>query len=262
MIDQILSKNIIDSERALYTILCSHLTYKIDKNISNDLIIKARSYSSNIFEPFLTSNYLKKQLKAENQYSKALQYLNSFSTLNDAINASNEILMFLRYDPLNESDNFEEAVKNLGKLLGYNSFRPEKEWYEGCDNLWVMDDNLCLIIEAKSEKLEKNLISKSNISQLLHSISWFDNKYLNNITYYGVTMQYSRKKEDDVEINNNLRVIDYESLEKLKQNITKYITFLSKNKINAIDEEKIRAEFLTYNFNSSSFIRTYLKFIQ
>lgn len=262
LVRQILNLDLNDSDKAIYSLLCAHFSYQIDKNTSNDLILRARSYSNHMFEPFLSQQYLKKQLVTDNQFSKALKYIQSFSTMNDAINSCNEVLAFLRYGPENASENFEESIKMLGKILGFKSFRPEKEMNEGCDNLWVMDNNCCLILEAKSEKLNKNLISKSNVSQLLHSLNWFENKYLNeNINYYGVTLQSSRKKEEDVEINNQLKVLDEDGLERLKAEISKYLLFLAKNKMNDLSEEKIRAEFISSNLASDLFLKKYLKTI-
>lgn len=260
LVREILNLDLSDSEKAIYNLLCANVIYSIDKNTANDLVLRAREYSRHMFEPFLSQDYLKKQLKSDNQFSKALKYVQSFSTMNDAIDYFNEILLKLKYDPKNESEDFEEAVKILGKILGFYSFRPEKEINEGSDNVWSMENNCCLVMEAKSEKLHKNLISKSNISQLMHSLNWFENKYLNdNIVYYGITLQASRKKESDVEVNDKLKVIDAESLDKIRNGITKYINFLSKTKMNDLTEEKIRAEFNNSQFLSNTFVSAYLK---
>lgn len=262
LLQDILNFDLSYSEKAIYNLLYANVIYPINKDTANDLVLRARDYSRHMFEPFLSQKYLKRQLKTENQYSKALKYLQSFSTANDAIDYFTETLSKFVYDPENESEDFEESVKIVGKILGFNSFRPEKEMNEGCDNIWVLDNDCCLIIEAKSEKLIKNLISKSNISQLLHSLNWFENKYLNEkILYLGVTMQSSRKKETDVEINDKLKVIDGESIERLRNSISKYISFISKNAINDISESSIKAEFNSTQLSSEAFVKTYLKTI-
>ncbi|AEW87103.1 dead-like helicase [Flavobacterium columnare ATCC 49512] len=262
-IQSILNKNISNSERAIYTILYSNICYLIDKNLSNDMIIKAREYSRYTFDPFLSQEYIKKQLKFNNQILNAYNYIKSFSTLNDAIDIINDIISGLKYDPNNSSEKFEESLRLLGKLIGFNSFRPEKEKNEGCDNLWLIEDGICLIMESKSEKLNKNLISKDDIGQLMNSINWFNDKYLNeNIEYYGITLQYNRKKERDVVINDRLKVIDFENLEKIKNSLYKYIDFLSKNNLNNISQEQIKAEFNSYNFLSKQFISNYITKIQ
>jgi len=263
LIRQILNMELTDAEFAIYTLLCSNVIYQIDKNTSNDLIIKAREKSRHMFEPFLSQQYLKKQLKTGNQFSKALKYIQSYSTMNDVIDTFNEVLVKLKYHHTNNSEDFEEAIKILGKILGFYSLRPEKEMNEGSDNLWHMENDCSLIMEAKSEKLHPNLISKSDISQLMHSLTWFDNKYLNeNQEYYGVTLQYNKRGESDIEVNSKIKVLDNESLERIQTALRKYIEFLSKNKLNELTEEKIRAEFISYQLTSNTFVSSYLKNIK
>ncbi|MDO3423987.1 DEAD/DEAH box helicase family protein [Chryseobacterium sp. APV1] len=261
-INTILNQNLTNSENAIYLTLKANILYEIDKNGSNDLIIKSREFSRHMFEPFLAQEYTKKQLKAGNQFEKAKAFLHNFSTTNDAIDTMNEIISGLVYDESNPSDRFENSINLLGKVLGFISFRPEKEKYEGSDNLWLMENNVCLIMESKSEKLHKNLISKTDISQLMHSVNWFGEKYLNdNLVVYGVTLQYNRRKETNVTVNDEIKVIDHESLEKLKDSLSKYISFLSKNNVREITIDKIKAEFVSLKFSNDLFINSYLKSI-
>lgn len=258
-INEILNMQLTNPERAIYLTLKANILYEIDRNGSNDLIIKSREFSRHMFEPFLAKEITKKQLYSGNQFEKALKYLQKFSTMNDAINLMNEIFSGLIYDENSESEDFENSILMLGECLGFKSIRPEKEKKEGSDNLWVMENDICLVMEAKSEKLSKNLISKSDISQLMHSVNWFNERYINNnLTVYGVTLQYNRKKETDVTVNNEIKVIDNESLEKLKESLQKFITFLSKNKISDLSVDKIKTEFVALNLSSKQFISTYL----
>jgi len=258
-VQEILNRDITPSEKAIYTLLYSNISYLKDKNLSNDMIIKSREFSRYTFDPFLSQEYTKKQLKFGSQTSKALKFIQSFSKLNDAIGFINDTISGLIYSPINSSEKFEESVKSLGKLLGFTSYRPEKERNEGCDNLWLMEDNICLIIEAKSEKENKNLICKDNIGQLMNSINWFNEKYLNdNIEYYGVSLQYNKRKEKNVVVNDKIKVLDFEKLEKIKNCLSNYIEFLSKNQLNTLTEEQIKAEFNSYNFLSKQFVSTHL----
>ena len=257
---EILRMDLSDSERAIYTLFCANMTYLSSKDLSNDLVIKARDYSRHMFEPFLAKQYLKKQPKTGNQYISALNFLHSYSTMNDAIDALNEMKFKLSFDPKNDANDFEEAWKMIGKMIGLYSIRPEKEKGEGPDNLWILSNGDCLIFEAKSEKEHKNLISKSDISQLLHSLSWFDEKYLNEgVDYLGVTVQYNKRKESDVVVNEQIRAFDATSMEKMQISVSRYISFLSNNKINDLSEEQIRAEFASYEFTSETFVSAYLK---
>lgn len=257
---EILGLDLDDSEMALYYQLLANIYYGIDSNTSNDLILKSREISRHMFEPFLATEFSKRQLKTENQFAKALKHLQSYSTMNDAIHSCNEILARLKFDPSNDSNFFEEAIKGLGLFLGCISIRPEKEKNEGPDNLWVLGNDKSMIMEAKSEKLHKNLISKSDISQLMHSVTWFENRYLSvNVDCLAVTLQPNKKKENDVEVNEKFKVIDLESLNGIREAFSKYIKFLAQNDINILTPEKIKTEFVKLNFTSDLFIQKYLK---
>jgi hypothetical protein len=48
------------------------------------------------------------------------------------------------------ADKFEQAFHELAKILGFPSQRPDKEWKEGPDNLWKINDNQYLLVECKN----------------------------------------------------------------------------------------------------------------
>lgn len=260
-IDCILKENLKENEKAKYFMLLANINYFLDKNKSNDFLLKAREHSHLSFQPFLSKEYLKSLVKSKAQITAALDYLNNFTTINDAISSIRETISNLKYSPLNKAEKFEEAIKELGSILGYISSRPEKEQKEGPDNLWIMNNNTCLVIESKSEKKDTNLIDKRDISQLLHSLTWFDNKYINkDLQIYGVTMQYNGKKDTLAETNEKIRVIDNKNLESIKSQLNKYIHFLSqRSNINNITEEELLTEFASYKFDTISFLGRYLK---
>jgi Superfamily II helicase len=260
LVDNILNnKKITDEERAIYLTLSAYITYGIDKNKSNDLVIKSNDYSRYMFEPFLAREYSKKQLKVGNQFEKALTFIQKFLTINDAIATLNEILPKLVYNESNPADEFEKGLKELGDFLGFESSRPEKEYGKGCDNLWILDNETALIMEAKSQKKTQNIISKEEMGQLMQSIQWFKDKYVSIANIYGVSLQYNNQKEPTANINNNIKVIDNLSLSKLTGNLCSYRDFLSKNNISNLSKGSIKLEFDRLCFSSDKFVNTFLK---
>ncbi len=75
------------------------------------------------------------------------------------------------------SNQFEESLKRLGLLLGYEASRPEKEDGVGPDVLWILSQEDALVIEAKSRKTDGKPINKSEHGQLLESVNWFSENY-------------------------------------------------------------------------------------
>jgi tetratricopeptide (TPR) repeat protein len=79
--------------------------------------------------------------------------------------------------PEASSNQFEEALKDLGILLGFAAERPEKTYGVGPDVLWLLDAGRALVIEAKSRKRKKNALTKADFGQLLVAVEWFKQEY-------------------------------------------------------------------------------------
>jgi Holliday junction resolvase len=79
--------------------------------------------------------------------------------------------------PEASSGQFEQALANLGRKLGFTVERPDNTYGVGPDVLWLLPEKLALIIEAKSRKEEKNALTKGQHGQLLQATEWFEKEY-------------------------------------------------------------------------------------
>lgn len=79
--------------------------------------------------------------------------------------------------PEASANQFEQALEDFGNILGFSAERPENIYGIGPDVLWLLDDKLGLVIEAKSRKEEKNALTKKQHGQLLISTEWFNKQY-------------------------------------------------------------------------------------
>lgn len=76
------------------------------------------------------------------------------------------------------ADRFEEALNDLSRALGFEGERPDKEWKEGPDNLWVLDANQYILWECKNEvDLERQEVNKHESDQMNRSCAWFAKTY-------------------------------------------------------------------------------------
>lgn len=79
-----------------------------------------------------------------------------------------------------DSEKFEQGIDLLGRVLGFETQRPEKEFKEGPDNLWAVAPNEYFIFECKNKVLlTRTHIYKSESGQMNNSIAWFNRKYTN-----------------------------------------------------------------------------------
>jgi len=75
------------------------------------------------------------------------------------------------------SNQFEEALKSLGVMLGFQAQRPDHEFGKGPDVLWLLDKHVGLVMEAKSRKDPGKPLTKKEHGQLLNAFEWFKEQY-------------------------------------------------------------------------------------
>ena len=66
----------------------------------------------------------------------------------------------------------------MSRALGFAGERPDKEWKEGPDNLWALDDVNYIVWECKNEvELKRVEINKTEAEQMNRSAAWFTKHY-------------------------------------------------------------------------------------
>lgn len=77
-----------------------------------------------------------------------------------------------------KADKFERALDELSEALGFAGERPDKEWKEGPDNLWAVEDNRYILWECKNEvSTDRSEINKDETDQMNRSCAWFKKHY-------------------------------------------------------------------------------------
>ncbi|WP_432741622.1 DEAD/DEAH box helicase family protein [Methylobacter sp. G7] len=77
-----------------------------------------------------------------------------------------------------KADQFEQALDELSFALGFAGERPDKEWKEGPDNLWALDDTHYIVWECKNEvDITRSRINKREAEQMNRSSVWFEKHY-------------------------------------------------------------------------------------
>lgn len=127
----------------------------------------------------------------------------------------------LQFDPNRSSEQFEDAIWRLGRLLGLGSQRPEHTFGSGPDDLWIIDDNTYWVIEAKSGATSKG-IGKRDMGQLGQSMVWFGERYPASAEVVPVMIHPSRAVYKDASPLPGLRIIDVIRLGELRAAITSF----------------------------------------
>lgn len=106
----------------------------------------------------------------------------------------------------------EQALNGLAAFVGAEGMRPEAEYGEGPDNIFLWP-NLGLVIEAKNQAMV-DLIPKSHAAQLLHSMAWF-RKYYGALEAVPILVGVATETDKGVILPENTRIITPDSLAKL-----------------------------------------------
>ena len=124
----------------------------------------------------------------------------------------------------NSAQKFENGIELLGSLLGCESLRPEKKYKNGgSDNLWIWE-GIPYIIEVKNRNHET--IHKSDVGQLLHSLTWFDNNYPQFQERYSLIVSKINIIDHDVECPSELRILTKNGLEKLLKRLEDFYSVI------------------------------------
>lgn len=143
---------------------------------------------------------------------------------------------------------FERAIMELSEHIGIPSSRPDAEEHNGPDNLWALGNGQYLVIECKNEvKAEK--LSKDNCNQLNSSVVWFDNNY-DNMKCLPIIICQTRTIENNANLTPQTRIVESESLDKLKQQIREFSETVIQSNL-FCDMDKLAAAINHYHLNGS-----------
>jgi len=203
-----------EADLAWYIQLSARMLDLVNPTRASDLQVKAKAISSRALNPRTT--YYSKLTKTRSLQVVNLQsWLRKYTTGTDVINGVELLISDLYYSPELDHNKFEDALYRIGEFLGFASQRPENDMGDGPDNLWRTIDHTNWIIECKSRSTAEK-VSRSDVEQLLHSISWHETVYGLDQPYVPIIMHPSRLLMEDAHPKSGTRIVSKQNLEKLR----------------------------------------------
>jgi hypothetical protein len=111
-------------------------------------------------------------------------------------------------------EQFEEAMRQVGFLIGLGSQRPEHDNNGGPDNLWALGEDTFWVIEAKTG-VRSDAIGKRDMGQMQQSLSWVGHRYDPAATHVPVMVHRAEKIYGDATAISGLRIIREKGLGEL-----------------------------------------------
>ncbi len=240
-VQQLIDKSKEKSDKGWYFQLMATYQYNYDKSASMSTQLKAHAENNRLLLPETGITYTRLSKGSEPKHSRIIKWIKTHRNYNDVIADVQCIFDKLYFG--HPSDAFEEGIDELGKILGFNTQRPEKQYGEGPDNLWS-DGSFYLIIECKNYvKKDREKIYKDETGQMSNSIGWFKRNYpqtkaqpiiIHPANIYGKGAYINSEEE--------ARVLVQEKLEELKNNILDFFRSIQKTSFEMLDEQKINQE--------------------
>lgn len=150
--------------------------YITDRSESQKLQVAAHRKNRMLLKPPSGVTVTRLKVVSQKRAERIIAWVGACANYDELNVTISDILGRLRFGV--KADSFEAALNELAQALGFASERPDKEWKEGPDNLWALDNQNYLIIEAKSEvNILRPVVNKREAEQMNRSAAWFDKHY-------------------------------------------------------------------------------------
>ncbi|MBF0626736.1 MAG: DEAD/DEAH box helicase family protein [Magnetococcales bacterium] len=145
---------------------------------SQRLQVAAHKINRMLLKPPSGVTVTKLRVVSQGRAERIITWVREFNGYPEMDITVSDILSRLRFGV--KADDFERAIDELSRALGFVGERPDKEWKEGPDNLWALNDSQYFLIECKSEvDITRAEINKREAEQMNRSAAWFDKHYKN-----------------------------------------------------------------------------------
>lgn len=150
--------------------------YRSNRTKSQDLQVAAHRTNRLLLKPPSGVTVAKLTVLSQGRVERVVEWVRGFGCYSDLDISMSDILDRLVFGT--KADKFEQALDELSWALGFAGERPDKEWKEGPDNLWALDNTQYLLWECKNEvDVTRAEINKREAEQMNRSSAWFDKHY-------------------------------------------------------------------------------------
>ncbi|USS85509.1 DEAD/DEAH box helicase family protein [Fructilactobacillus myrtifloralis] len=245
-----------DEEKGWYEQIKARVNYFSSKIDSEKYQKKAYNYNNGLLllEDSIEISKLKPLMNDE-RISNIINEIKSYKTYENLLNHIMDITAKLTFGT--NSKEFENAMDDIGKILGFKTERPDYEYKKGPDHLWAVKDNLYFIIEDKNKvKESREKINKNEMGQMNNSIGWFNANYHQN-DYHAFLVIPTKYHDPAANFNGNVTIIRKGKLNFLTTNIKNFIKEFSNIDLNSLSNDMVRSCILKHSLEIDNFIDNY-----
>lgn len=243
-------------EQAWYKQVLARYKYFISELDSIHIQKAAFEKNSRLLYPQHGIDYQKMEFKSAEQLSNIQCWLQKFKSYQEMRLKSKAVLDNLSFG--RTSNLFEEALKEIGDMLGFESQRPDNEFKVGPDNLWCGVHNQYLFFECKNEvKDERNTIKKSEAGQMCNHCAWFEEKY-GDAMVCRIFVAPTNILNHRANLTHEVKVMTPVLLDKFKANLDKFLMEFKDYALKDVDGNLIQEALATHHLTVDDIKKDYL----
>ena len=176
-LQSLLDQKMVDSEdKGWYLQEMARYHYRSNRPESQRLQIAAHTANRLLLKPSHGVTVAKLTLVSQGRIERIASWMRRFENYAQLEVALSDVLGRLVFGT--KADKFEQALDEISRAIGFAGERPDKEWKEGPDNLWALDDTQYILWECKSEvEVNRAEINTREAEQMNRSSAWFEKHY-------------------------------------------------------------------------------------
>jgi hypothetical protein len=186
------------------------------------------------------------------QAASAFKYLQEeYSESHEIPIAVNQLASRLRYHGVSHQL-FERSIQEVGRLLGFESQRPDAEFSAGPDNLWRSVDSPLFAIECKNEA-GSNEIAKAYCNQLSGHVNWVKEQYGESAECIPIMLHPSTTVSSNASPPVGMKVISRSDIDRLRTSLQDLASALAAN-WETLDVDGIASQLNQHGLNAGQFV--------
>lgn len=244
-----------EAEKGWYLQKLARIKYHINRVDSAKCQQAAFKKNFELLKPKEELKYSRFDTEFAERTEKIKQILNCYSCNEDLVLEVADILEELRFGV--SSDKFEKAVDSVGRYLGFDTQRPDKESRVGPDNLWRVARGSYLVIECKNEvKPDRECIVKSEVGQMNTNCAWFKNEYPDG-TSRNIMIIPTKEVCKEGDFCEKVFVVTKKELDSFKEKVRGFFSYFNAYDLSSVTSEVINKGLNEYNLDINSIINDY-----
>ncbi len=219
-------QNLLDSgevnsdDKAWYLQEMARYSFKYDRPESQRLQLYAHKNNRLLLRPSSGVTVAKLTIVSQGRVERIEDWVSSFENYSQLEVNLSDILGRLVFG--SKADHFEQALDELSRALGFAGERPDKEWKEGPDNLWALDDTHYILWECKNEvDINRAEINKRESEQMNRSSAWFEKYYL-GLAVKRIIIHPAKKVESAAAFTHEVEVMSEYELKSFLKSIREF----------------------------------------